>query len=78
MFEITYVEHKDDSFEGSLRNTRYSLIDGVIYVQYWDSWDGYYRRWERLLCAEQQDETAEFWEEIKNHEDAVRENGVLV
>lgn len=78
MFEVTYVEHKDNSITGSKRNTRYALIAGVIYVQYWDSWDGYYKRWEKFLSEAQQSETATFWTMIKEHEDAVKEDGHLI
>ncbi len=71
---ITFVEHKvHDS-----RNTRYALIGGVIYVQYWNRTEGYYYEWKRELSESQQDKTAVVWEMIKNASQAVRENGHLV
>lgn len=78
MFEVTYIEHKDNSITGGNRNTRYALIAGVIYVQYWNSWEGYYKRWEKFLSEAQQSETATFWTLIKEHKDTVLENGELV
>lgn len=72
---ITFVEHK---VRNSGRNTRYALIGGVIYVQYWNSWEGFYENWKRELPESQQGDTEAVWEMIKNASAAVRENGNLV